>query len=124
MVNAPGGGNVSSTPGVPLATIHSDRDGIILDLNDMAGSLLRLNERQGKGMRGRLHLGELVAPGEPELFENLFREATEHGASLAQDVACADTAGRSFRVDLQVACEPGRDGEPDRFVFFARRTPA
>lgn len=117
LVNAPGGGNVSSTPGVPLATIHSDRDGIILDLNDMAGSLLRLNERQGKGMRGRLHLGELVAPGEPELFENLFREATEHGASLAQDVACADTAGRSFRVDLQVACEPGRDGEPDRFVF-------
>ncbi|SEK24412.1 diguanylate cyclase [Ectothiorhodospira marina] len=98
--------------------VKSDRKGIILSVNEMAGSLLQLSGRTGQPFGGKLHLGEWVAPGQPDLFEDLLLEAADKGASLAQDVACVDTAGRGFRVDLLVAREPACDAEPETFVFF------
>ncbi|MCG5517159.1 MULTISPECIES: PAS domain-containing protein [unclassified Ectothiorhodospira] len=97
-------------PGVPLAVVKTDHCGTIVHSNEVAAGLLQLEDRGDQGVS----LTDLIAPDDPGFLESLLAQVQAQGAALAQEVACVDTDGRPFLVDLQVAHEQGGG---DRFLF-------
>ncbi|MFN2350074.1 MAG: diguanylate cyclase [Thioalkalivibrio sp.] len=97
-------------PVIPVAVITADRFGTIVHFNEVAAGLLQLEDRRHQGVP----LTDLIAPDDPAFFESLLAHAQSQGAALAQEVACVDTDGRPFVVDLQMA---HAQGGGERFLF-------